>query len=116
MRQLRYKLSNQLRHFREMHKFRAAIKKSECCVRELRSANFSDITQIDTIPASSIGKQITALILEIERLGRMLREFVQRVFIVQFATLGLASCAVLHQNFDKIRKKIEVVARVQAER
>ncbi len=76
--------------------------------------DFSDVKQIDKLPVSPLIKEITAVMLQCEKLGQLLKEFISRVYLIQFATLGISSTAVVHQNLLKIRKKLDVIARVQS--
>jgi hypothetical protein len=52
MQQLRYKLSNQLRHFKELHLFRSVIKRTGKCIKLIQTVDYRDVKQIDKLPAA----------------------------------------------------------------
>jgi hypothetical protein len=72
-----------------------------------------DIKQIDDVPAAILVKKLNDLIAICETLGTRLKDFIARIYLVQFATLALASTAVVHFNLLKLKKKLDVIVRIQ---
>jgi hypothetical protein len=116
MRQLKYKLNNQLRHFKEMRLFTSLVKITQKALPIIASISAADIKAIDSLPVGSVLEMVKSAMQIGENLGERLKDFVKRIYLIQFSTLALASVAVLHYNLGKIKKKLDIILRIQTER
>lgn len=112
---LTYKLSNQMRHFKEFNQLKLITKLTRTHLTHLQSV---ETAPLDTLPALNIpsfldqNKRIKCLIL---RKGQQLKQLLGSGVFMSFAVLGLGCLSKLKFNLDLIESKLRALERIGRE-
>lgn len=99
---IRYKLANQLRHFKEYNQLKLITKMVDRHLRSLHYIEKADIKQISTLlmePFIAESERIRSYLIT---KGHQLKRLINDAVFIPFATLALCCIAKLNFNVDKI--------------
>jgi hypothetical protein len=109
---VRYKLSNQLRHFKQFNQIKVIIQLVQTQLQQLNSLQTTSIQEISSINMQPYLDANLRIKSHIIAKGHQLKSLLKRSIFIQFSTIVLGCLATLNNNNDRIKKKLDALSRI----